>query len=131
MAWVEGDESAIPDAAKRGFKLFNTRAECSSCHAGWLLTDDGFHDTGLPDDDLGRGKLLPRVTAMQHAFKTPGLREITLRAPYMHDGSLPTLEAVVAHYSQGGVDRPGQSGLMARVRCRAWRASRAGMCQIR
>jgi cytochrome c peroxidase len=49
---------------------------------------------------------------MQHAFKTPGLREITHRSPYMHDGSLTTLEQVIDHYDQGGVDRPSRSDLM-------------------
>jgi cytochrome c peroxidase len=110
--WIEGDEAAIPDAARRGFTLFNTKAGCASCHGGWLFTDDGFHDTGLPDDDLGRGQLFPRVVMMRHAFKTPGLREVASRGPYMHDGSLPTLEAVIAHYNQGGRDRPSKSELM-------------------
>jgi cytochrome c peroxidase len=49
---------------------------------------------------------------MQHAFKTPGLREITRRSPFMHDGSLKTLEQVVEHYDRGGVDRPSRSDLM-------------------
>ena len=49
---------------------------------------------------------------MKHAFKTPGLREIGRRSPYMHDGSLATLEAVVEHYDHGGVDRPSRSDLM-------------------
>jgi cytochrome c peroxidase len=49
---------------------------------------------------------------MQHAFKTPSLRDTTERAPYMHNGSLPTLEAVVAHYNQGGVARPSRSTLV-------------------
>lgn len=108
-AWVEGDAAAIPDAAKRGFDLFNTKARCASCHSGWRFTDEGFHDIGLPDGDLGRGVLLPRHPAMRHAFKTPNLRDIERRGPYMHDGSLPTLEAVIAHYNQGGVDRPSRS----------------------
>ena len=69
----------------------------------------GFHDIGLSDDDRGRGALLPRIIAMQHAFKTPSLRDIDRRGPYMHDGSLPTLEAVVAHYNQGGIAHPGRS----------------------
>jgi cytochrome c peroxidase len=111
-AWIDGDEAAIPDAAKRGFALFNTKAQCALCHVGWRLTDDGFHDTGLPDDDEGRGRLLPHVDKMQHAFKTPGLREITERGPYMHDGALPTLEAVVGHYNQGGINRSSRSELV-------------------
>jgi cytochrome c peroxidase len=111
-AWIEGDESAISDAAKRGFAIFNTKARCALCHGGWLFTDDGFHDIGLPDNDTGRGALFPRIVAMQHAFKTPSLRETGRRGPYMHDGSLPTLDAVVAHYNQGGSGRRSQSGLV-------------------
>jgi cytochrome c peroxidase len=111
-AWVEGDGAAISDAARRGFALFNTKARCAACHAGWNFSDDGFHDIGLPDGDTGRGRLLPQVLMMQHAFKTPGLREIARRAPYMHDGSLPTLAAVVAHYNLGGVERPSKSELI-------------------
>jgi cytochrome c peroxidase len=111
-AWVDGNESAISEEAKRGFALFNGKAKCSSCHNGWTFSDDAFYDIGLPGEDIGRGKYLPKVVKMQHAFKTPGLREITHRAPYMHDGSLPTLEAVVEHYDQGGVERPSRSDLI-------------------
>jgi cytochrome c peroxidase len=108
-AWIEGNEKAISDSAKNGFVLFNTKAHCSACHSGWNFTDDSFHDIGLPDQDIGRGKFLPDVVKMQHAFKTPGLREIARRAPYVHDGSIPTLAAVVEHYAQGGVDRPSRA----------------------
>ena len=108
-AWIEGDENAISESAKRGFVLFNTTARCAACHVGWNFTDDGFYDIGLPDADNGRGKFFPDVVKMQHAFKAPGLREITRRGPYMHDGSIPTLEAVIEHYEQGGVERPSRS----------------------
>jgi cytochrome c peroxidase len=110
--WIDGNEQAISEEAKRGFVLFNTKALCSSCHEGWNFTNDGFQDVGLPGDDVGRGKFVPGVVKMQHAFKTPGLREITRRSPYMHDGSLATLEQVVEHYDNGGVDRPSRSDLM-------------------
>lgn len=110
--WIEGNEQAISEDAKRGFALFNGKAQCSSCHEGWNFTNDGFQDIGLPSEDVGRGKFLPDVLKMQHAFKTPGLREITRRSPYMHDGSIATLEKVVEHYDQGGVDRPSRSDLM-------------------
>jgi cytochrome c peroxidase len=110
--WIEGNEQAISDEAKRGFVLFNTKAQCSSCHEGWNFTNDGFQDIGLPSADVGRGQFLPQVIKMKHAFKTPGLREITRRVPYMHDGSIATLEQVVEHYDQGGVDRPSRSDLV-------------------
>jgi cytochrome c peroxidase len=110
--WIEGNEKAISEAAKRGFALFNTKAQCSSCHEGWSFTNEGFQDIGLPSEDIGRGKFLPDVVKMQHAFKTPGLREIARRSPYMHDGSIATLEQVVDHYDTSGVDRPSRSDLM-------------------
>jgi cytochrome c peroxidase len=110
--WIDGNEQAISEEAKRGFLVFNTKAQCSSCHEGWNFTNDGFQDIGLPSEDVGRGKFMPGVLKMQHAFKTPGLREITRRSPYMHDGSIPSLEQVVEHYDQGGVDRPSRSDLM-------------------
>jgi cytochrome c peroxidase len=110
--WIEGNEKAISDEAKRGFVLFNTKAQCSSCHEGWNFTNDGFQDIGLPSADVGRGQFLPQVIKMKHAFKTPGLREIARRGPYMHDGSIATLEQVVEHYDQGGVDRPSRSDLV-------------------
>ena len=59
-AWIEGDESAISAASKRGFALFNGKARCALCHVGWYFSDDGFHDTGLPDADEGRGHAAPR-----------------------------------------------------------------------
>jgi len=111
-AWVEGDEKAISEPAKRGFVLFNGKGGCANCHSGWNFTDDSFHDIGLSDADIGRGKQMPTVEKMQHAFKTPGLREITLRGPYMHDGSVPTLDAVMDHYNKGGVERASLSELM-------------------
>ena len=111
-AWIEGNEKAISEEAKRGFAVFNTKAMCSSCHEGWNFTNDGFQDIGLPSKDIGRSEFVPGVVKMEHAFKTPGLREIARRGPYMHDGSMATLEAVIDHYDRGGVDRPSRSDLM-------------------
>ncbi len=107
--WIDGDEGAIDDAAKRGFVMFNTKANCSACHSGWRLTDDSFHDIGLPDQDLGRGKLVAGVEPLQHAFKTPGLRNIAGRAPYMHNGSVATMTEVIRHYNDRFVQRPSLS----------------------
>lgn len=100
--WVDGDEKAISTSAKRGFVLFNEKALCSKCHSGWRLTDDSFHDIGVPDDDKGRGKILPMIPVLQHAFKTPTLRNLAQRAPYLHNGSEATLADVIAFYNQGG-----------------------------
>lgn len=100
--WVAGKESAISESAKRGFDLFNTKAECYQCHSGWNFTDDGFHDIGLRSADLGRGAFLPQAEGVQFAKKTPTLRNVDQRAPYMHDGSEASLEEVVRFYNRGG-----------------------------
>jgi len=105
--WIDGDDGAISPAAQRGFVLFNDMAtRCVDCHAGWRFTDGTFRDTGMPDSDLGRGALRPEIAYLQHAFKTPGLREIASRGPYMHDGSLADLAAVIEHYAVPPVRRP-------------------------
>lgn len=111
--WINGDETALSAAEKRGFLVFNGAGECATCHSGWRFTDDGFHDIGLADQsDLGRGAILPQIASMAHAFKTPTLRSIADRAPYMHDGSLKTLEDVIAHYEKGGIQRASLSADM-------------------
>jgi cytochrome c peroxidase len=103
--WIGGDAKALSAAEVRGFRLFTGKAGCVLCHAGWRFTDDRFHDIGLPGKDPGRGAV-PGGAPGLSAFKTPSLRELTHTAPYMHDGSLPTLAAVLAHYSGGFVRRP-------------------------
>jgi cytochrome c peroxidase len=113
--WIEGNEMAISDGAKRGFQLFNTKANCAACHSGWRFTDDGFHDIGLPSEDPGRAAQVPDEPTLQHAFKTPTLRNISARAPYMHDGSVATLDAVLVHYASGFVSRPSLSPEMHRL----------------
>jgi len=112
--WIAGDETAIDKAAKRGFDLFNSKGRCSSCHSGWTFTDGSFHDIGVAEgDDIGRGKLFPTSKKLRYAFKTPTLRDVARRAPYMHDGSVPTLEAVIDLYNRGGIDRPSRSELIS------------------
>jgi cytochrome c peroxidase len=102
--WVAGDEHALSQNEIAGFRLFTGKAGCVKCHSGFAFTDYAFHDVGLPGEDRGRGAVL-RLAAAEHAFKTPGLREIAHSAPYMHDGSLATLEDVLSHYVSGVVDR--------------------------
>jgi cytochrome c peroxidase len=108
--WIHGDENAIGTEAKAGFALFNGKARCSSCHRGWLFTDNSFHDIGVARaKDAGRGRLFPTSTKLKHAFKVPTLRDVARRAPYMHDGSLRDLHAVLDLYSRGGINRPSRS----------------------
>ena len=104
--WIDGDETAIDESAKRGFDLFNGKANCAACHSGWAFTDASFHDIGTArNDDIGRGRLFPTSVKLQYAFKTPTLRDVARRGPYMHDGSVPTLEAVIDLYDRGGIER--------------------------
>jgi len=111
--WIDGDETAISASAKRGFTLFNDKAGCSNCHEGPSLSDFSFHDIGVAAEaDIGRGRLFPTSVKLRHAFKVPTLRDVARRAPYMHDGSLPTLEAVIDEYDTGGIDRPSRSELI-------------------
>lgn len=107
--WVNGNESAISESAKRGFVIYNTKANCVACHSGWNMTDDSFHDTGLKTDDVGRAALMNGMPEFKHSFKTPGLRNIVQRAPYMHNGSLATLSDVIDHYAEGFAQRPSLS----------------------
>jgi cytochrome c peroxidase len=108
--WVDGREDAISESAKRGFDLFNGKARCVSCHSGWNFTDSSFHDVGsAKGDDVGRGKLFPTSTKLRYAFKTPTLRDVARRGPYMHDGSGPALKAVIDLYNKGGIDRPSRA----------------------
>lgn len=110
--WVDGDETAISDSAKRGFELFTGKAQCSGCHSGWNFTDNKFHDIGLTTEDVGRAAIEKDNPKALHAFKTPGLRNTAYRAPFMHNGSLPDLTTVIMHYESGGISRPSLSGLM-------------------
>ena len=111
--WVEGDETAIGQSAKRGFDIFNGKARCSGCHNGFAFSDGSFHDIGTAKGaDIGRGRLFPSSVKLRYAFKTPTLRDAARRAPYMHDGSIQTLEEVIDLYDRGGVERPSRSVLI-------------------
>lgn len=108
--WIMGDKTAISPAAKRGFQIFNGKAHCSTCHSGPSFTDGSFQDIGTAvNDDIGRGRLFPTSEKLRYAFKTPTLRDVARRAPYMHDGSVATLEGVIELYDGGGIDRPSRS----------------------
>jgi cytochrome c peroxidase len=96
-----GDKAALSEPAQRGMKLFFGKANCSACHAGASFTDSGFHNIGVPGTDEGRLSIT-KFVGDKGSFRTPTLREIARTAPYMHDGSMKTLEEVVAHYNKGG-----------------------------
>jgi cytochrome c peroxidase len=89
-----------------GFDIFRGKGQCGPCHGGPNFTDDRFHNTGVglsngSNRDEGR-YAVSHDERDRAAFKTPTLRDIALTAPYMHDGSLATLDEVVDFYSKGG-----------------------------
>lgn len=117
-----GDDSAVSDFAKRGEILFfNQHLSCFRCHGGFNFTDSTvsetnatrqieFHNTGLYNLAGLLSYPAPNVGIYEYTkepadvgkFKAPTLRNIALTAPYMHDGSIPTLEGVLDHYAAGG-----------------------------
>ena len=105
----QNQADALSPAQQRGRELFfSDRASCGSCHHGLNLTDYQFYNVGLTAGepaDLGRFRVT-NDSADIGAFKTPSLRNVALTAPYMHDGSLPHLRAVIDHFDQGGHGHP-------------------------
>ena len=108
--YLNGDREALSEEARQGLNLFRGKANCSACHVGPNFTDERFHNTGVA---WREGRLLDpgrfAVTgkeADRGAFKTPTLREIARTAPYMHDGSLASLEDVIEYYDRGGNRNP-------------------------
>lgn len=120
--FLRGDATALNAAQQRGMQLFfSERLECFHCHGGFNFTDSsthanamvetaGFHNTGLynlggdgayPADNTGLFDLTGKRRDMGR-FKAPSLRNIAVTAPYMHDGSIETLDGVIDHYARGG-----------------------------
>ncbi|MCU7833736.1 MAG: tryptophan tryptophylquinone biosynthesis enzyme MauG [gamma proteobacterium symbiont of Taylorina sp.] len=109
--WVRGDETAMTKQQINGFKLFvdSDKGNCSVCHSAPNFTDNGFHNVGLKaygekNPDMGRYVQKP-IRVLKGAFKTPTLRDITLSAPYFHNGEASTLMQVMDHYNKGGVTK--------------------------
>ena len=88
--WQAGDKDAISASAVRGMDLFNGKANCKVCHAGFNFTDESYHNLGVgmdkPKPDLGRFEQT-KTESDRGAFKTPTLRNVADTPPYMHDGS--------------------------------------------
>jgi tetratricopeptide (TPR) repeat protein len=107
--YIAGDRNALTAEAQSGLKIFRGKGGCVVCHLGPNLSDERFHNTGIGsgigNNDPGRAKVTGRAEDTG-AFKTPSLREVAAAAPFMHDGSLATLEEVIEHYNKGGVKNP-------------------------
>jgi len=110
--WIrfrDGDTAALSEAARRGYTVFDQKAQCSRCHAGILLTDLQYHNVGIgmsaAEPDLGRHRVTQN-DADRGAFKTPTLLDVSKSAPYFHNGSVATLEEAVDLMIRGGIDNP-------------------------
>jgi cytochrome c peroxidase len=108
--YIAGDREALPEQARMGLQIFRRKGNCGSCHLGPNLTDERYHNTGVAwrqerFADTGRF-LVTKRDQDRGAFKTPTLRQVAARAPYMHDGSIATLEEVVEYYDRGGNRNP-------------------------
>lgn len=148
-------QRAMSSQEVNGLRLFLGKGQCVTCHNGPLLTDQGFHNTGVPARDparpdrgraaatakaqrdefncLGRYSdaapdacaelrfMVSDDPALEGAFKTPGLRDVARRAPYMHAGQFVDLEQVVAHYAKAPPAAVGRSELVRDGRARAQR----------
>ena len=108
--FVNGDRGALSTEEQLGLQIFRGKGNCTACHVGPNFTDEQFHNTGVSWRD-GRIADEGRFAISTHpqdrgAFKTATLREIARTAPYMHDGSIATLEDVIEFYSEGGRANP-------------------------
>lgn len=139
--FLKGDEDAMDDQQVRGMKLFEGKAGCIKCHGGAILSDQKFHVTGVPEtealqkesDRIAMRQFFARDSGLEDydktdrdhgrffnsknekekgAFKTPSLREVTITAPYMHNGAFKTLEEVVDFYNKGGGEHPNKDPLL-------------------
>jgi cytochrome c peroxidase len=115
-AYLSGQKEALSEAEKRGLGLYIGKASCTLCHNGANLTDNRFHNIGVPQvgplaKDAGRFEVTHRA-GDTGAFKTPTLRNLALTAPYMHNGAFASLEEVVAFYNRGGDKASHKSELM-------------------
>ena len=110
--YIAGNKTALNETAKLGLKIFRTKGACISCHVGPNLTDEALHNTGV-----GKG-----------SFKTPTLREVARQGPYMHDGSVATLEEVIDYYDKGGNKVEGLDGEMHELHLT--RGEKAGLLEF-
>lgn len=108
--YINGNKNALTEEQKKGMELFNGKANCSKCHSEILFTDESLRNNGLYEKYVDSGKM--RLTLLEEdraMFKVPSLRNVTVTGPYMHDGSLITLEEVIEHYNSGGKQHKSKS----------------------
>lgn len=108
--YINGDRSALSEEQQAGLQIFRGKGNCTACHVGPTFSDEKLHNTGVAWRE-GRlqdegGFAVTGKAEHRGAFKTPTLREVVRTAPYMHDGSLATVEEVVRFYDEGGRANP-------------------------
>jgi cytochrome c peroxidase len=104
--FARGDETALTRQERRGLEIFNGKGHCTCCHWGPNFSNGRFHNLGVPPidpskPDLGRVDIT-KNPADTRAFKTPTMRDVGLRPPYLHTGGEKTLEDVITFYNKGG-----------------------------
>ena len=104
--FLMGDSNALNAKQKEGLTLFKGKARCILCHSGALLSDQAYHNLGVPQTgplsaDVGR-YAVTHDPSDKGRFRTPSLRNIVLTAPYMHDGTFKDLSRVIDFYNGGG-----------------------------
>jgi len=138
---LKGEAGALSPAAAEGLRLFQGKAGCIQCHDGALLSDQQFHALGVPENAAVYAQPLRHITFRRFMktlgvpnydnlredvglygvtkepgdrgkFRTPSLREVALTAPYMHNGSLATLDDVMDFYNRSGGAHPNKSPLL-------------------
>jgi len=138
---LRGEPGALSARQREGLELFLGKARCATCHNGPNLTDERFHNLGVPEDQktkedprvLATARFVGKVSGFPEyrslrgdpgrflvtkdpadwkAFATPPLREVAATAPYMHNGTLGTLEEVIDFYDRGGGDDPKKSPML-------------------
>jgi cytochrome c peroxidase len=106
--------NAVSGSVKSGYALFNSeKLSCGKCHEGFLFTNQDYMNNGLSEVYPDSGRI--RLTGLESdraLFKVPSLRNVAVTAPYMHDGSLLTLDAVIDHYQTGGKMHANKSQLV-------------------
>jgi len=113
--FVNGISNALSNSAKNGLKLFTSQAlKCSQCHSGFNFTNYTFQNNGLYENDPDEGR--KRLTGKEEdrsLYKVPSLRNVAVTYPYMHDGSIESLEAIIDHYAKGGNPNKHKSTLIS------------------
>ncbi len=112
----KGEHTALTVQERQGLWLYESKGRCWRCHSGANFTDEAYHNTGVSWGknplDLGRFAVTKKEKD-RGRFKTPTLRGVALTGPYMHDGSLTSLEAVIEFYNRGGGANPNLDPVLA------------------